>query len=46
MMKREIHESINAEINLRLSDKNGKLVFEDLGKQAGMEMVGDQSLLI
>lgn len=46
MMKREIHESIDAEIHLRLSDKNGKPVFEDLGKQAGMEMVGDQSLLI
>ncbi len=45
LMQRIIHESLRAEIAVELSDKNGRVLFEEVGRKAGLEMVGDISLL-
>lgn len=37
-MNRNINESISSELNLKLYDKNEKLVFEDYGKRVGFEL--------
>jgi tocopherol cyclase len=37
-MNRNINESINSELNLKLYDNNGKLIFEDYGKRVGFEL--------
>ena len=39
-MKREIAESIDAEVHIRLSTRKGKEVFSGTGKHAGLELVG------
>ncbi len=44
-MERVIHESVNAKLHLVLMDKNRKILFEGSGNPAGLEMVGDTSLL-
>jgi tocopherol cyclase len=44
-MERVIHESINAEIKLRVSDHKGNLIFEGMGYNSGLELVGDLDLL-
>jgi tocopherol cyclase len=44
-MDRVIHESINAELYIKLFDKQGKLVFEGTGRNAGLELVGEMQLL-
>lgn len=44
-MSRIIHESMNATIHIRLTDRQDNLLFEDTGQRAGLEMVGDTSLL-
>ena len=44
-MSRTIKESINASINLRLSDKNGNIIIEDTGDPAGLEVAGDIGVL-
>ncbi len=44
-MERVIHESIDSQLYVSVTDKNGIPVFEDCGSNAGLEMVGDISLL-
>ena len=44
-MQRVIHESIDASITLKLTDRHGQILFEGTGRNAGLELVGDlQSL--
>ncbi len=44
-MERVIHESVNAELHIRLANKKKELIFENTGTHAGLEMIGDTSLL-
>lgn len=44
-MQRVIHESIDASIRIRLTDKTGRVILDETGKNAGLEMVGNQDLL-
>ncbi len=44
-MKRVIHESINASIEICLTDKNGKVIYKGSGTNAGLELVGDIGIL-
>ncbi len=44
-MNRVIHESVDSKIYLALTDKQGKPLFEGVGNSAGLEIVGDTSLL-
>lgn len=44
-MDRRIPESIDASIHLTVLDKTGKLIFCDSTSVAGLELVGDQSIL-
>ena len=45
-MERVIHESIDSSIQLVLSDRSGKPVFSGTGRNAGLELTGDISLLL
>ena len=38
-MSRRIKESIDSTVELTLHDKNGKLLYEDSGKRAGLEVI-------
>jgi hypothetical protein len=38
-MSRRIKESIDSTIDLTLLDKDGKLIYEDSGKRAGLEII-------
>ncbi len=40
LMERKISESISSNVKVVLKDKSGKIVFEDFGKNAGLEVVG------
>lgn len=40
LMDRKISESISSTIKVTLKEKSGKVVFEDYGKNAGLEVVG------
>ena len=40
-MSRTIHESIDAEIQVTLWDKNGKMLYQGKAHNAGLELVGD-----
>jgi tocopherol cyclase len=44
-MDRVIHESINAELFVTLMDRNGNTLYNGIGRNAGLELVGDMSLL-
>ncbi len=44
-MQRIIHESIDANIKVTLTDKQNKILLEGLGRNAGLEIVGDQKIL-
>ncbi|HEX2899827.1 MAG TPA: tocopherol cyclase family protein, partial [Bacteroidia bacterium] len=44
-MERRISESVNAEIQLRVTDRAGKLIFKGIGKAAGLEIVGNKAEL-
>ena len=44
-MERRIAESIDARIGVRLEDLGGRLLFEGSGANAGLEIVGDTSLI-
>ncbi len=44
-MERVIHESVNAELHILLTNKKGEPVFEDTGTHAGLEVIGETSLL-
>jgi tocopherol cyclase len=44
-MERRIAESIDARICVRLEDTSGKVLFEGSGSSAGLEIVGDPSLI-
>jgi tocopherol cyclase len=41
LMQREIKESISSEVEVNLQDNKGKVIFFGLGKNVGMEIVGD-----
>lgn len=41
LMKREVLESINASVKVRLSDKAGKIIFEGQGTHTGLEIVDE-----
>lgn len=41
LMKREVLESINAAVEVRLSDKEGKIIFEGRGTHTGLEIVSE-----
>lgn len=45
-MTREIFESITSIVKVRLYDKNKALIFEDEGKNTGMELAGDINIFI
>lgn len=45
-MERVIHESINAVLQVRLTNKAGEVLFEGTGINGGMEMAGDMNLLL
>ncbi|MFO7722076.1 MAG: tocopherol cyclase family protein [Bacteroidales bacterium] len=45
-MERVIHESINAVLNVRITNKAGEILFEGAGINGGMEMAGEMSLLL
>lgn len=40
LMERKIAESISSNVKVVLKDKKGKIVFEDFGENAGLEVVG------
>jgi hypothetical protein len=40
-MSRRIKESIDSTVDLTLLDKDGKLIYEDSGKRAGLEIIED-----
>lgn len=44
-MQRIIHESVDAEIHIRLIDLNGHTLFDGWGRNAGFELVGDMDIL-
>ncbi len=44
-MDRVIHESVNATLFVTLTDKKGDLLFRGSGTHAGLELVGDVSIL-
>jgi len=44
-MERRIAESIDARIGMRLEDAGGRVLFEGSGGNAGLEIVGDPSLI-
>jgi hypothetical protein len=44
-MERRIAESIDARISVRLEDTSGRILFEGAGSSAGLEIVGDPSLI-
>jgi hypothetical protein len=44
-MDRVIHESIDAEIDLKVTSLHGQILFEGTGKNAGLEMVGNLEML-
>lgn len=44
-MDRVIHESVDARLHVVLTNKQGLPLFEGTGKNAGLEMTGDTSLL-
>jgi hypothetical protein len=44
-MERRIAESIDARITVRLEDHDGRVIFESSGGNAGLEIVGDPSLI-
>src|SRR6056297_403437 len=44
-MDRVIHESIDAEIDIKVTSLDGEILFEGTGKNAGLEMVGNLEML-
>jgi len=38
-MTRIIKETVDASINIKLSDRSGNTLFQDQGKRAGMELI-------
>jgi len=44
-MERRIGESIDARLHIRLEDAGGRVLFEGSGGSAGLEIVGDPSLI-
>lgn len=45
-MERVIHESVDGHISLEVFTRQGKLLFRGTGKNAGLEIVGDQQKLL
>lgn len=44
-MNRMIHENINSEINVNITDLSGNPLFSGTGRKSGFEMIGDLTLL-
>ena len=44
-MRRTIHESIGASVNIQLASREGSIILEDRGQPAGMEIAGDVRVL-
>lgn len=44
-MERVIHESIDANIHIKLTDRQGNILFSGSGTNAGLELVGETSIL-
>ncbi len=44
-MDRVIHECVDSSIRIRLTNRREKVIFEGTGSNAGLEMIGDTSLL-
>jgi hypothetical protein len=40
-MERKIAESLDADLTLRISNRNGEMIYEGKGEHAGLEIVGD-----
>jgi len=40
-MGKRVEETLDATVSLRLTEKSGQLLFEGLGKYAGLEVNGD-----
>ena len=40
LMERKISESISSTVKVTLKNKKGEIIFEDYGKNAGLEVVG------
>ena len=40
-MSRGIKESIDSEVHLQLSDESGKLLYEDTGRNVGLEIMDE-----
>lgn len=45
-MDRVIHECVDGELSVRMTDENNRTVFEGTGRHAGLELVGDMNLLM
>lgn len=44
-MDRVIHECVDSAINIKLTNHRNEVIFEGKGRNAGLEMIGDTSLL-
>ena len=44
-MRRTIHESIESKVSIKLVNRDGKVILEDTGHPAGMEIAGDVRVL-
>lgn len=45
-MNRKIHESLDAGMEVKLEEKQGRVIFEGKGRHAGLEIVGDVSVYL
>ncbi len=46
LMEVEITESITSKVSVQLTDKSGRLLFEDIGNNTGLELVGNYKKFI
>lgn len=44
-MDRVIHECVDGELFVQMTDEKNRTVFEGFGRHAGLELVGDMDLL-
>jgi hypothetical protein len=45
-MHKRVEETLQAEIAIRLTDRSGRLILDDVGSCAGLEVHGDVDRLI
>ena len=46
LMERYIKESIDSDVEIRLQDKSGKIIFDGAARRSGLELVGNPENLI